>query len=231
MALVLNQETNEAYMTLGAELRREIDALMANTAKQVNNSVEILASEISSYAINRVTIEQAELLTQIELLKKSGGGMFDNLVKALSDSVMDKTFTISEDIFFEDLQTEADFTNENDQLMWQAMLVNTCPSCLDLHGKIMSRNEWQVEGVPNQRNTLCTQRTGSGCNCVLLPADIMPSTEEMRKPITIQSKRIRQAEKKRGKSYADSTKTGFLGQINKHDGRISDLRKIKKVSK
>ncbi len=48
---------------------------------------------------------------------------------------------------------------------WSAVLVNTCPDCLERHGQVMKWDEWEAEGLPRSGVTVC----GQNCKCVLLP--------------------------------------------------------------
>lgn len=50
---------------------------------------------------------------------------------------------------------------------WVAILVNTCPDCIDRHNKIMSWSEWEAEGLPRTGHTVCKDN----CKCALLPED------------------------------------------------------------
>ena len=227
MALILNEETNELYLSLGAELRREVDKQMKSMTVQVSNAMDNLTTDISTYIESNAGLSTKQVINNLEDLQRTSGGMFADATKGLTGAMTDKTYAISEDIFFGGLKNEADFNQNTDKLMWQAMLVNTCPSCLQLHGQIKFRSIWDIKGGPNERNTLCTIH--GECKCILVLADVMPSTKEMRKPFKVQSARIRKAGKKRGKQYARTTKVGFLGQINNPKSTIADLRKIKKI--
>lgn len=227
MALVLNPTTNELYLSLSKELRSEVDKQIKSLSIQVSNTVDELALDVSTYIESSAGLSQKQIISNLSELQKAGGGVFADATKGLTRAITDKTFLISDDIFFGGLKTEAEYNQKTDKLMWQAMLVNTCPSCLQLHGKVKLRAVWNIKGGPNVRNTLCTIH--GSCHCILVLASSMPSTEEMRKPFKIQSARIRKASKLRGKPYAKTTKVAFLGQINNGNSTISDLRKIKKV--
>jgi hypothetical protein len=48
---------------------------------------------------------------------------------------------------------------------WSAVLINTCPDCLERHGQVMKWGEWEAEGLPRSGVTVC----GQNCKCVLLP--------------------------------------------------------------
>ncbi len=230
MALILDPETKGLYLSLTKEVRNEIDKQMVSISRQFDNSINTLTNEISNYIEARPNLSQKQILKQLETLQKEGGGMFADTAKTMTGAVTDKVFTVSEDIFLQGLKTEADFRVSTDTMMWQAMFVNTCPDCLELHGQVHTRQVWNdTGGGPNERDTLCTIH-GPHCKCILVPSGTVPSKKEMRKPIKIQSARIRKAEKKRGKRYAPSTKQGFLGQINNPKSTVFDLRKVRKVT-
>lgn len=229
MALVLNKKTRALYLSLSQELRRDIDDQIKSLSIQVSNAIDKLDLEISSYVESNSALTSTQIKNNLKTLQSEGGGLFADTTKSLTGAITDKVFTISEDIFFGNLKTEADYQERNDLLTWIAMLVNTCPSCLPLHGQSMRLTEWRSSGgVPNQRDTLCTIH--GKCHCILVPSDTMPSERDLREPIRVQASRIRKANKKRGKDYASSTRQGFLGQINNPKSTISDLRKVKKVT-
>ncbi len=54
------------------------------------------------------------------------------------------------------------------QYRWCAVLVNTCPDCLDRHGRTQTMAEWEEEGLPRAGATVCKEN----CKCVLLPAEV-----------------------------------------------------------
>ena len=99
---------------------------------------------------------------EAELLKdlNEGGrifGEFRNSVKATTNGVMNR---------FRDSGEFSELLNAP-QWRWVAVLVNTCPDCIERHGKVMSMDEWEQEGLPRTGHTVCKEN----CKCVLLPAD------------------------------------------------------------
>lgn len=101
--------------------------------------------------------------------------------------------------------------------MWVATLVNTCPDCLDLHGEVKSLAEWEEEGVPNIRPTVCTLR--SVCRCELVPMDSMGEEDKnsVIEPIKLQRERIAEyarARREDGISLSKDYKNTLLGQAN-----------------
>lgn len=57
-------------------------------------------------------------------------------------------------------------TIAQEQYRWTAVLINTCPDCLDRHGRAQTLAEWEAEGLPRSGVTVCKEN----CKCVLLPA-------------------------------------------------------------
>lgn len=55
-----------------------------------------------------------------------------------------------------------------EKFRWTAVLVKTCPDCLQNHGKVMAWEKWESSrfGLPRSNGTVCRQN----CHCMLLPA-------------------------------------------------------------
>jgi hypothetical protein len=49
---------------------------------------------------------------------------------------------------------------------WVAVLVNTCPDCMDRHGQVKTWEDWEAEGMPRTGMTVCKEN----CKCMLVPA-------------------------------------------------------------
>jgi len=50
---------------------------------------------------------------------------------------------------------------------WSAVLIDTCPDCLDRHGVVDTWEGWESQGLPRTGATVCKQF----CHCMLLPAE------------------------------------------------------------
>lgn len=50
---------------------------------------------------------------------------------------------------------------------WSAVLVKTCPDCIDRHGQVKSWDEWEAVGLPRTGSTVCREN----CHCVLIPKE------------------------------------------------------------
>ncbi len=55
----------------------------------------------------------------------------------------------------------------NTKYRWSAVLVNTCPDCLERHGQVKEWEDWENEGLPRSGQTVCKEN----CKCMLIPAD------------------------------------------------------------
>ena len=63
---------------------------------------------------------------------------------------------------------------------WSAVLVRTCPDCLDRHGTSASWDEWEASGLPRTGATVCREN----CHCVLIPnefSELEPIKRERKK--------------------------------------------------
>lgn len=99
---------------------------------------------------------EAELIDDLE----NGGKMFNEFRNSVKATAHGNMMRIS----------DAAITAENGvdvQYRWVAVFVNTCPDCIDLHGTVMSWDDWEAEGMPRSGNTVC----GDNCQCMLLPED------------------------------------------------------------
>ena len=100
---------------------------------------------------------KADLLTDLN----EGGrifGEFRNAIRATGEGSVNR---------FRDLPVYSEFGTGQQMYRWVAVLSNTCPTCEDLHGNVMTWEEWETNGVPRARKTECKQH----CRCVLLPAE------------------------------------------------------------
>jgi hypothetical protein len=97
---------------------------------------------------------QADLEKDLE----EGGrifGEFRNAIRATSNGVINR---MRDDTLFSEIGMETKYR-------WVAVLINTCPDCLDRHGKVKSWEKWEADGLPRTGQTVCKEN----CKCVLLP--------------------------------------------------------------
>lgn len=96
------------------------------------------------------------LITDLE----EGGRIFGEFrasVRATSNGVINRLRDTAQ--FAEDYKVT--------KYRWVAVLVNTCPDCIDRHGEVGTMDEWEAQGLPRAGFTVCKEN----CKCVLLDAD------------------------------------------------------------
>ncbi len=146
---------------------------MPNLNDRINNEMNILDILLEAKAQRTIiTLEEyirmrrfsgasveairADLLADLQ----EGGrifGEFRNAIKATIDGAIHR---------FRD-QAEISELGDEQKFRWVAVLINTCPDCLDRHGQVKTWDEWAAEGLPRTGQTVCREN----CKCVLLPAD------------------------------------------------------------
>lgn len=112
-------------------------------------------------------VKQGESLEKIrgDLLRDlaEGGKIFGDFRKAI-----EPTFPNSKNRFKDNGEFEEWISkNEEDRdYVWSAVLINTCPDCLERHGKNKTMKEWSELGLPRSGKTQCKKE----CKCVLSPS-------------------------------------------------------------
>lgn len=139
-----------------AALDKELESLeiiltakAARTAITINEYIDLsLAQGVDA------DILEAYLLKDLE----EGGrifGEFRNAIKATVSGAIGRTRD----------GAQLALIGTDTKYRWSAVLVNTCPDCLERHGQVMKWEDWEVEGLPRTGQTVC----GANCKCVLLP--------------------------------------------------------------
>lgn len=137
--------------------------------KEIQTMEIILIAKASKTAITIDEYIQTRLLqgTSAEVLEKElfkdldeGGrifGEFRNAIKATTNGTINRT---RDNAIFTDFTTEISYR-------WVAVMINTCPDCLDRHNTVASWVDWESAGLPRTGSTVCRDN----CKCVLLPEE------------------------------------------------------------
>lgn len=141
-------------------IQRELDSLDILLWAKVNRSAISLEEYIKLRAIQGASLEiiREDLLTDLN----EGGRIFGEFRRALKP-----TFTGSVNRF-RDVGMKAE-TGISATWRWVAVLVNTCPDCLERHGQVKKWAEWEEEGLPRSGATVCKEN----CKCMLLSAEVV----------------------------------------------------------
>jgi hypothetical protein len=137
-------------------LDREIETLNIALMAKISRSAISLEEYVNIRLTQGVTLEviKEDLLTDLY----EGGrifGEFRNAIKATYASSIGR---------FRDTAQIAEMGIKT-KYRWVAVLINTCPDCLQRHGNIATWDEWEAQGLPRTGQTVCKEH----CKCVLIP--------------------------------------------------------------
>ena len=137
--------------------QREVETmeifLTAKASKAAITIDEYIQTRLKQGADPKVI--EADLLDDLQ----NGGrifGEFRNAIRATTKGVINRT---RDNAIFADLGIDTPYR-------WIAVLVNTCPDCLERHNQIQTWDAWELEGLPRTGATVCKEN----CQCLLFPA-------------------------------------------------------------
>jgi len=142
-------------------INKEIETLNIILTAKVERTAITLQEYIDMRLSQGDTLKviREDLLTDLE----EGGRIFGEFKNALQPTFAGSTSR------FGDVGQLAEL-GMSGKRRWVAVLINTCPDCLDRHKwPAMTWAEWEEEGLPKSGATVCAQ----SCHCVLMPAEIL----------------------------------------------------------
>lgn len=133
-----------------------MNILLSTKAKKT----ALTLSEFIDFALLQGASKESIKQSLIQDLEEGGRifGEFRNAIRATSNGIIHRMRDTAQ--FSEDEVGELKYR-------WVAVLVNTCPDCIDRHGQEKSMTEWEIEGLPRAGFTVCKEN----CRCLLLPAN------------------------------------------------------------
>ena len=151
MAVGKNEITKAGIDKELATLDIVLVAKIGRTALTLEEYIQMRQSQGATLEIIR-----ADLLTDLE----EGGRIFGEFKNALRPTFMGSLGR------FRDIGELTELGLEG-KWRWVAVLINTCPDCLERHNQIKTWNEWEAEGLPRTNATVCEQH----CHCILVSAE------------------------------------------------------------
>lgn len=141
-------------------ISKEIRALEILLVSKAERTAITLESYINSRLVQGATPDAIESFL-LEDLDNNGPifGEFKRAIRATANGAINRGRDSA--LFSDDTKTIAE-----EQYRWVAVLVNTCPDCLERHGVSLTYAEWEEEGLPRTGATVCQEN----CKCMLLPA-------------------------------------------------------------
>lgn len=158
-------------------------------AEKIVTSMEIvLVAEASKTAITLESYIQSQLASGISPAElegillddlKNGGRIFGEFIRGIGSRVKGGLQQISRVAYEDDQGIEPET-----ELMWIAILVNTCDDCISRHGEVDTRDGWESRGLPGSGWSVCRHN----CKCQLV--DVTKAKEEpsLSKPIKLKGR-------------------------------------------
>lgn len=131
---------------------------------RLNAKVSRTALTIEEYIQTRLNSGTTIDIIRDDLLKdlQEGGRIFGEFRRSIKATVHGNTTRIR------DIAQASENGLEDTKYQWVAVLVNTCPDCMERHGQVKTWTEWEEEGLPRTGQTVC----GDNCHCGLIPASV-----------------------------------------------------------
>lgn len=136
----------------------DIEAMTIFMSTKAQRTALTIEEFIQTALLNGASKEQIRSLL-LEDLEEGGRlfGEFRSSIRATSNGVINRLRDTAQ--FSKDYQIE--------KYRWVAVLVNTCPDCIERHGRVNTFEAWEEEGLPRAGFTVCKEN----CKCVLIDAD------------------------------------------------------------
>ncbi|MDD2680437.1 MAG: hypothetical protein PHO03_06545 [Candidatus Omnitrophica bacterium] len=154
----VNDFDNPDRLIVREGIEKELATLEIILAAKIGRTALTLEEYIQMRLSQGATLDaiRADLLTDLE----EGGRIFGEFKNALQPTFAGSTSR------FRDIGQLAE-TGISKTFRWVAVLVNTCPDCLERHNQIKTWIKWEEEGLPRSGATVC----GQNCKCVLVSAE------------------------------------------------------------
>lgn len=147
-----------------AGIEKELETLAIYLTAKVDRTAITLEEYISARLSQGATVDiiEQDLLTDLE----EGGRIFGEFKNSLQPTFAGSTSR------FRDVGLMAE-TGVSATYRWCAVLVNTCPDCIERHNQVKTWEEWEEEGLPRSGATVC----GQNCKCILASAEAIALEE------------------------------------------------------
>ena len=138
------------------QIRRELDAMVIFLTTKAARTALTLDEFIQARLIEGSTI--AEIRRQLLDDLYNNGRMFSEFRRAIKATASGSINRVRDAGYFSEFEVTKTYR-------WSAVLVRTCPDCLERHGQVKEWEEWEAVGLPRTGSTVCREN----CHCVLIP--------------------------------------------------------------
>ncbi len=154
---MLEKNNKDNNPDLSEFIQKEIDTMEIFLVSKAEKAAITIDEYIKTRLKQGASIDSIEkdLLTDLE---NSGRifGEFRNAIRATTTGTINRS---RDNAIFANLGIDAPYR-------WVAVLINTCPDCLDRHNKVQPWAMWEIQGLPRTGATVCKEN----CQCVLVPS-------------------------------------------------------------
>lgn len=145
---------------------KQFDSLYNREVKTMRIFMEAKAQKtaitLDEYIKTRMLQGTDKEVIRQELLNdlKNNGRVFSEFKRAITSTAKGSVNRVRDNGYFSEFGVDTTYR-------WSAILVKTCPDCLERHGQVKSWEEWEAEGLPRTGATVCREN----CHCVLIPEE------------------------------------------------------------
>lgn len=140
------------------QINRELDAMaifLTTKAKRTALTIDEFVQSRLVTGASRSEIER-QLLDDLN----NNGRIFSEFRRAVKSTARGSVNRVRDIAYFSEFEVDKSYR-------WSAVLVKTCPDCLDRHGQVKSWDEWESIGLPRTGATVCREN----CHCMLIPEE------------------------------------------------------------
>ena len=140
------------------QIDRELDVMAVFLTTKARKTALTIDEFIQARLLAGAAIKDIE--TQLLDDLNNNGRIFGEFRRAVKATARGSINRVRDAGYFSEFEVDRAYR-------WSAILVRTCPDCLDRHGQVKSWEEWEVEGLPRTGATVCREN----CHCVLIPTE------------------------------------------------------------
>ena len=137
-------------------MAREMSVMAINLTAEASKTAISLEKFIQMRLLSGASPESIEAQLQDDLV--NGGRVFGEFRNVLKSTAIGSTNRTRDVAYYSQFETTKKYR-------WSAVLVNTCPDCMERHNQSKTWDEWEEEGLPRTGATVCREY----CHCVLIP--------------------------------------------------------------
>ena len=152
------------------QIRRELETMAIFLTTKAARTGLTIDEFIQARLVAGATIEEIRKQLLDDLY--NNGRMFSEFRRAVKATASGSINRVRDAGYFSEFEVTKNYR-------WSAVLVRTCPDCLERHGQVKEWEEWEALGLPRTGSTVCREN----CHCVLIPekfSELQPIKREKR---------------------------------------------------